>query len=105
MTTTPDEPSWFDPKWMVVAVALAAFGLALSYDLRLGVAAGVLLGVIAVFWLYLSLRYGTLSDEPASGRKALVERLRSQTSNRRSAAARAQVRSGSQERPDPAERP
>lgn len=105
MPTTPDEPSWFDPKWMVVAVALAAFGLALSYDLRLGLAVGALLGVIAVFWLYVSLRYGTLSDEPASGRKRLVERLRSQSSNRRRAAARAQVGSGPQQRPDPSERP
>lgn len=105
MPVSPDEASWLNPKWLVVAVALAAFGLILSYDLRLGLAAGVLLGVMAAFWLYVSLRYGSLSSEPASGRKALVARLRSQGSNRRLAAERIAETSAAQQRADPAERP
>lgn len=105
MPATPDEGSWFNPKWLVVAVAFAAFGLIFSYDMRLGIAAGVLLGVIGAFWLYLALRYGSLSSEPASGRRAMVARLRSQSSNRRLAAARIAKTSGPQQRPDPAERP
>ncbi len=105
MPVSPDESSWFDPKWLVVAVALAAFGLILSYDLRLGLAAGAVLGVIGAFWLYVSLRYGALSTEPASGRQTLVARLRSQSSNRRYAAARIAETSGAQQGSDPAERP
>lgn len=101
MPASPDESrGWLNPKWLVIGVALAAFGLILSYDVRLGLAAGVLLGVIGALWLYLALRYGSLSGAP-SGRRALVAQFRQQTSNRRRAAAR----SGPQQRPDPAERP
>jgi hypothetical protein len=78
---------WLSPKWIVAAVALAAGGLLASYDLRLGLAAGALLAAVVLVWLYIALRYGSLSGAP-SVRGALVERLRRQTANRRSAAAR-----------------
>lgn len=101
MPATPDDDrGWFSPKWLVAGVALAAFGMILSYDVRLGLAAGALLGVVLAMWLYLALRYGSLSGAP-SGRRALVAQFRQQTSNRRRAAAR----SGPQQRPDPTERP
>jgi hypothetical protein len=101
MPATPDDDrNWIKPKWLVIVVAVAAFGLILSYDVRLGLAAGVLLGVIGGVWLYLALRYGSLSGAP-SGRRALVAQFRQQSSNRRRAAAR----SGPQQSPDPAERP
>ncbi|PLK23365.1 hypothetical protein C0V72_09850 [Porphyrobacter sp. TH134] len=95
---------WLGPKWLVVGVALAADGLLMSYDLRLGIAASVLLGVIAAMWLYLALRYGSLSGAP-SGRSALVAQVRVQESNRRSAAAITRGESGPQDRPNPTQRP
>jgi hypothetical protein len=94
----------FDPKWLVAAVAVAAFGLAASYDLRLGLAAGALLGVVLVMWFYLALRYGSLSGA-APGRKALAAKVRVQEANRRAAAAHALRQSGAQQGSDPAERP
>ncbi len=95
-----DDGSWLDPKWLVVGVALAVEGLMLSFDLRLGMAAGTLLGVLLFLWLYLALRYGSLSGAP-SVRAPLVERSRQQEANRRLAA----TRSGTQQGTDPAERP
>ena len=104
MPSTSDDGTPFDPKWLVAGVAVAAFGLLASYDLRLGLAAGTLFGTVVVIWLYLALRYGSLSGAP-SGRTALAARVRAQARNRRAAAAGAQARSGPQQRTDPAERP
>jgi len=95
-----DDRSWINPKWVVTGVALAAFGLILSYDLRLGLAAGVVLGVIGALWLYVALRFGSLSGAP-SGRLALAAQFRQQMRNRRRAAAR----SGPQQGPNPPQRP
>ena len=72
---------WLSPKWLVTGVALAADGMLMSYDLRLGIAASVLLGVIEAMWLYLALRYGSLSGAP-SGRSALVAQVREQLDHR-----------------------
>lgn len=93
---------WLAPKWLVLGVALAAFGLLMSFDVRLGIAAGALLGVVAVVWLYIALRYGSLSGAP-SVRTSLVERAQQQEANRRLATTRAGSRP--QQSPDPAERP
>lgn len=95
---------WLSPKWLVAGVALAADGLLWSYDLRLGIAASALLGVIAALWLYLALRYGSLSGAP-SGRSALVAQLRAQESNRRRAAATIRGQSGPQQGADTSQRP
>ena len=102
-----NDGAWLDPKWIVGACALAAFGLILNYDLRLGIAAGIVLGVIGALWLFIALRYGSLSGGPASGRNGLVVSVRAQISNRRLAAARAaqQPASGAQQRPEPPQRP
>lgn len=78
---------WLATKWLVGAAALAAFGLLLNHDLRLGIAAGGLLGVICAVWLYLALRYGSLSGAP-SVRSAFVESARQHERNRRSAVER-----------------
>lgn len=98
------DDSGIAPKWLVVAVALAAFALIASYDLRLGMAAGVVLGAVGALWLYLAVRYGSLSGAP-SGRKALVARVRGHEAARRAAAAHALRQSGAQQGTDPAERP
>ena len=92
---------WLSPKWLVAGVALAALAMLTSYDLRLGLAAGGLMAVTVVMWLYLAVRYGSLSGAPTR-RTALVAQIRARESNRRSAAARTL---GAQERADPPERP
>jgi hypothetical protein len=99
--------AWLDPKWIVSACALTAFGLILNYDLRLGIAAGIVLGVIGAFWLFIALRYGSLSGGPASGRSGLVAGVRAQINNRRLATLREaeQAASGAQQRPEPPQRP
>jgi hypothetical protein len=86
--------------WLVSGVALAADGMLLNYDLRLGLAAAVLIAVVAAVWLYIALRYGSLSGEP-SVRSPLVERARQQAVNRREA----QRQSGPEQGTNPAERP
>jgi hypothetical protein len=91
---------WLSPKWLVSGVAVAACALLASYDMRLGMAAGTLLGVTVLVWLYLALRYGSLSGAP-SVRAALVERTQRQSANRR----RAETDSGAQQGADPAKRP
>ncbi|WP_066527134.1 hypothetical protein [Erythrobacter sp. CCH5-A1] len=89
---------WLSPKWLVGGVAVAACALLASYDVRLGMAAGTLLGVTVLAWLYIALRYGSLSGTP-SVRTALVERSRQQEANR----LRAAQRSAAQGSADPAE--
>lgn len=86
MGASPDDGSFLDPKWLVIGFAVAAFALILHYDLRLGLAAGALLGVFAALWLYLALRFGLLGGEHPSERRAMQERFRKQVSNRRRAA-------------------
>jgi hypothetical protein len=91
---------WLSPKWLVSGVAVAACALLASYDVRLGMAAGTLLAVIAGVWLYVALRYGSMSGVP-SVRTALVERARQQSANRR----RAEADSGPEQGADPSQRP
>jgi hypothetical protein len=93
-----------NPKWLVAGVAIAAFAMVASYDLRLGLAVGALLGVVLAVWLYLAVRYGSLSGAP-SGRNALAAKVRVQEANRRVAADHALRRSGAQQSADPAKRP
>lgn len=96
---------WLSPKWLVAGVALSAEALLISYDLRLAVAAGVVIAVVVAIWLYIAVRYGSLSGVP-SVRSSLVEQAMQQSANRRSAVSRADgLRSGAQQGADPAERP
>jgi hypothetical protein len=94
MVASSEDGAWLNPKWLVSGVALAAFGLILSYDIQLGLAAGAVLGVIGGMWLYLALRYGSLSGAP-SGRRALTAQVRQQMVNRRAAAGRSGTQQGS----------
>ncbi|MCZ8370847.1 MAG: hypothetical protein O9293_12945 [Porphyrobacter sp.] len=77
---------WISPTWLVSGAALAADGLLLNFDLRLGLAAIVLTVVVALVWLYIAVRFGSLSGVP-SVRSPLVERARQQAANRRQAEA------------------
>lgn len=86
MAVSPDDGSYLDPKWFVIGFAFAAVALILHYDLRLGIAAGALLGVIAALWLYFVLRFGLLGGDRPSERRMMLDRFRQQLSNRSSAA-------------------
>lgn len=88
MSKNSDDGSWLDPKWFVAGFAVTAFVMILTYDLRLGIAAGVLLAFGAGIWLYPVLRYGPRRGQTPTPRGALVEHYQRQTSNRRSAASR-----------------
>ena len=88
MPASPDDGSVLDPKWFVVGFAIAAFALILHYDLRLGLAAGTLLGVSAALWLFVVLRFGLLGSGQPSERRVMQERFRQQVSNRSRAAGR-----------------
>jgi hypothetical protein len=56
-------------------------------DLRLGLAAGAVLGVVAAPWLYLTLRFSLVGADRPTERRAMLDRFRQQFSNRRKAAA------------------
>ena len=99
MVASSDNGAWISPKWLVAGVALATDGLLLGYDIRLGIAASAFLGVVLAMWLYLALRYGSLSGAP-SGRGALMAQVRARETNRRDAASRL----GAQQGADPADR-
>lgn len=95
---------WLTPKWLVVGVALIGFALVAGYDLRLGMAAGAVVGSALLMWLYVGLRYGTRNDA-ASGRTMMVARVRQHSDNRRAAAVRAMAASRAQQGADPSQRP
>jgi hypothetical protein len=94
MPVSPDEGWFLNPKWFVIAVALAALALIIDYDLRLGLAAGALVGVIAALWLFLVLRLGFLGEDRPSYRRRMLERFRQQFTNRCSAEQREDEVSG-----------
>jgi hypothetical protein len=87
MPISPDDGTLFDPKWFVIGFALIALALIASYDLRLGLAAGAVLGIFAALWLTFALRYGLVGDDRPSHRRQLLGRFRLQLNNRRKAAA------------------
>ncbi|MGB3469586.1 MAG: hypothetical protein WBA51_02035 [Erythrobacter sp.] len=78
----------FDPKWGVFAVALGAFALAASYDLRLGVAAGVVIAIIAAIYLWIRLRFAFGNEDSPADRSKLATRFARLGKNRRDALAR-----------------
>ena len=100
MVASPEDSLWLSPKWLVVGVALACDGMLLHYDMRLGTAASIVLGVAAAIWLYIALRYGSLSGA-TSGRAAQAARVRGHSDQRRAALERL----GAQQAPQPPERP
>lgn len=94
MPLSPDDGTLFDPKWFVLGFALIALALIVNYDLRLGIAAGAVLGSFAALWLYFVLKYGLASDEGPSDRRLMIDRTRQQLRNRRKAAKTKDERSG-----------
>lgn len=86
MPLSPDDGTLFNPKWFVIGFALVALVLIASYDVRLGLAAGAVLGSFGALWLLFVLRFGIGTDEGPSDRRQLIDRSRQQLRNRRNAA-------------------
>lgn len=72
-----------DPKWYVIAAAVAAVALLANFDLTFGMIAAGLLALILLGWVALSLWLAPESGEPDSERGALEERFRRLSANRR----------------------
>jgi len=74
-----------DPKWYVIAAALVAFAILISFDLTFGlIAGGILLTIIAI---RISIGIWLASDrgEPDAERPELVNRFQRLTQNREKA--------------------
>ena len=74
-----------DPKWLVMGGALISTALVLNYDLRLGLAASVLLGISGALYFWVSFRLARGHGEPRSEREVLFGRLSGQARNRQAA--------------------
>lgn len=81
----PERETMLSPKWFVIGAALAAFLLLITYDLMFGIAAGVLLAVIAAIRIGFAIWLAPEQGAPESERGALVERFRRLSRNRRKA--------------------
>ncbi|MDJ0643450.1 MAG: hypothetical protein QNJ15_11575 [Erythrobacter sp.] len=81
----PDGESMFDPKWFVIGFALSAVALIANYDLRLGMAAGILLLALGAIYLWISMWLASDTDAPRSERAAMFERFSQLARNRRKA--------------------
>ncbi len=77
-----------DPKWAIIAVALGVFALAAGYDAQLGLAAGVVLAVLAAMYLWFRVRFSHEREQLGASRAALSSRFSSLGRNRRTAEAR-----------------
>ncbi|MEE4154584.1 MAG: hypothetical protein V2I27_10535 [Erythrobacter sp.] len=74
-----------DPKWFVLGVGLGAFALAANYDMRLGIAAGVVLALCFGTYLLISLRLSGEPGQEGSNRAKLARRMALLSRNRRDA--------------------
>lgn len=95
-----------DPKWAVLAVVMTAFGLAVSYDARLGFAAGTVVGAMTLIYLWMRYTFATDAMEPGANRGALSQRVDRLERNRREAEEKEteRVGSGAQGRAEPRQR-
>ncbi len=74
-----------DPKWFVLGVGLGAFALAANYDMRLGIASGVVLAACFALYLLISYRLSIEPGQDGSNRVKLARRLALLSRNRRDA--------------------
>lgn len=81
----PDGETMFDPKWFVFGFALSAIGLIANYDLRLGMAASVLLLALVGIFLAINVWLASDVDAPKAERAAMFSRFARLARNRRKA--------------------
>ena len=77
MPSSPMDTSLLDAKWLVIISAVAALAVVLGYDLRLGIAAGVMMLVTGFVWLLVALWFGG-ADRKASPVRVLSQRFEEQ---------------------------
>jgi len=98
-----ESETMLNPKWAVLAVALAVFALAASYDADLGLAVGVVLVVIISMALWVRVRFAMQPGKSNADRYTLSKRFKRLGRNRRAAQAASEL--GPQTRTDPRKRP
>jgi len=98
-----DGETMLNPKWAVLAVALAVFALAASYDADLGLAVGLVLVVIIAIALWIRVRFAMQPGKSNADRYTLSKRFKRLGRNRRAAQAASEL--GPQTRTDPRKRP
>lgn len=103
LTQTFEGDTMFNPKWAVIAVALAVFAMAASYDAQLGLAVGIVLVVIAAAALWIWARFAMQPGKSPADRSRLSQRFKRLGRNRRAAQAASEL--GPQTRTDPRKRP
>ncbi len=81
----PDGESMFEPKWFVAIFALSAVALLASYDIKFGMAAGVLVLAVVAFVLWLYAWLASDIGEPRSERAEMATRFARLARNRRTA--------------------
>ncbi len=86
-----EEEPMIDLKWYVIGAGLIAFALLASYDQALGIAAGVVLAVIAAIRISLWFLLAPEKGAPESERGAMIERFQRLSENRRKAHNMAQL--------------
>ncbi|MEL7188962.1 MAG: hypothetical protein AAGK17_05365 [Pseudomonadota bacterium] len=80
-----DGDMMINPKWLVFGVLLSAFVLLANYDLQLGLAAGSILGIVLAIYAWVQYRLWLADHEPGDTRRAMINRMRKLTENRRRA--------------------
>jgi hypothetical protein len=100
-----DNAAWLDPKWLVIASALAAFVVIIDYDHRLGIAAGILFAFTALIWIGIAMAFGAGGSPEGSQTRVLADRFERQVRRRIEAEQRirelaARQPSGAQKAPD-----
>ena len=76
-----------DPKWFVAGFLLSMLVLLLTFDMRLGIAFGILIGAIFVVTLWIKLRLRFIPENDTTGRIQTARRLQALGENRRRAQA------------------
>ena len=94
MPAPPEDAMLVHPRWFVIGFALIAFALIINYDLRLGLAAGAVIGTFATVWAYLAWRFSLVGDDRPTYRRRMLDRFRQQLNNRREAERQKRDRSG-----------
>lgn len=75
----------FNPKWLVLGSLLGAAALIANYDRDLGIAAGVILGMVALGVIWFKVRLWMAGQKTGATREALAQRYSKLTENRRRA--------------------
>lgn len=95
MALSPPDKPWADARWPILFSGIAAFVILLAYDVRFGVAAGILLLVLGLAWQLAAMWFGFGFRSKSSPVSCVAERYEEQLKRRLVAEARARDSSAS----------